>query len=143
MTDRGETGQRVLQPAAWPRPRGYANGIAATGETIFLAGQIGWDASGKFAEGLANQVGQALTNIVLLLAEAGAGPEHLVRLTWFVTDLRAYRDNLLTVGAAYRRVIGRHFPAMSVIGVAQLVEPVALVEIEATAVLPPWHAPKA
>jgi enamine deaminase RidA (YjgF/YER057c/UK114 family) len=143
MTDPGETGQRVLQPAAWPRPRGYANGIAATGETIFLAGQIGWDAGGKFTAGLANQVGQALSNIVTLLAETGAEPQHLVRLTWFVTDLRAYRENQLTIGAAYRRVIGRHFPTMSVIGVSQLVEPEALVEIEATAVLPPWHGPKA
>jgi len=142
MTDRGETGQRVLQPASWARPRGYANGIAAGGETIFLAGQIGWDAEGRFAEGLANQVGQALTNIVTLLAEAGAEPQHLVRLTWFVIDLRAYRENQLTVGAAYRRVIGRHFPAMSVIGVSELVEQAALVEIEATAVLPPWHGQK-
>jgi enamine deaminase RidA (YjgF/YER057c/UK114 family) len=142
MTDRGETGQRVLQPASWARPRGYANGIAAVGETIFLAGQIGWDAEGRFAEGLANQVGQALTNIVTLLAEAGAEPQHLVRLTWFVIDLRAYRENQLTVGAAYRRVIGRHFPAMSVIGVSELVEQAALVEIEATAVLPPWHGQK-
>jgi enamine deaminase RidA (YjgF/YER057c/UK114 family) len=140
MSDRGETGQRVLQPASWPRPRGYANGIVAAGETIFLAGQIGWDAGGKFAEGLANQVGQALTNIVTLLAEAGGEPQHLVRLTWFVTDLRAYRENQSTIGAAYRRVIGKHFPAMSVIGVSQLVEHAALVEIEATAVLPAWHA---
>lgn len=137
MSDPNATGQRVLQPASWPRPRGYANGVAAAGETIFLAGQIGWDAEGKFAEGLANQVGQALTNIVTLLAEAGAGPEHLVRLTWFVTDLLAYRDNQMTIGSAYRRVIGKHFPAMSVIGVSQLVEPAALVEIEATAMLSP------
>jgi enamine deaminase RidA (YjgF/YER057c/UK114 family) len=143
MNDRGQTGHRMLQPASWPRPRGYTNGVAATGETIFLAGQIGWDAAGKFAEGLANQVGQALTNIVTLLGEADAGPEHLVRLTWFVTDLHAYRESQLTIGAAYRRVIGRHFPAMSVIGVSQLVEPAALVEIEATAVLPPWHGHKA
>jgi enamine deaminase RidA (YjgF/YER057c/UK114 family) len=140
MSERGETGQRVLQPASWPRPRGYANGIVADGETIFLAGQIGWDSEGKFADDLANQVGQALTNIVTLLAEAGAGPEHLVRLTWYVTDLRAYRENQVTIGAAYRRVIGRHFPAMSVIGVSQLVEQAALVEIEATAVLPPRQA---
>ena len=133
----------MLQPALWARPRGYANGIVAAGETIFLAGQIGWDAEGRFAEGLANQVGQALTNIVTLLAEAGAEPQHLVRLTWFVTDLRAYRENQATIGSAYRRVISKHFPAMSVIGVSQLVEQAALVEIEATAVLPPWHARKA
>jgi enamine deaminase RidA (YjgF/YER057c/UK114 family) len=139
MSDRGETGQRILQPASWPRPRGYSNGISAAGETIFLAGQIGWDAGGKFAEGLANQVGQALTNIVILLAEAGAEPRHLVRLTWFVTDLSAYRENQLTIGTAYRRVIGKHFPTMSVIGVSQLVEQAALVEIEATAVLPHWQ----
>jgi enamine deaminase RidA (YjgF/YER057c/UK114 family) len=140
MNDQGETGQRVLQPASWARPRGYANGIAATGEFIALAGQVGWDAEGRFAEGLAAQVGQALTNIVTLLSEAGAGPQHLVRLTWYVTDLRAYRENQMAIGEAYRRVIGRHFPAMSVIGVSQLVEQAALVEIEATAVLPPGRA---
>jgi enamine deaminase RidA (YjgF/YER057c/UK114 family) len=140
MTDRNEAGQRVLQPASWARPRGYANGIVAGGTTVFLAGQVGWDAHGHFADGLADQVGQALTNIVTLLAEAGAEPRNLVRLTWYLTDLRAYRDNQTAIGAAYRRVIGRHFPAMSAIGVAQLVEPAALVEIEATAVLPPSHA---
>jgi enamine deaminase RidA (YjgF/YER057c/UK114 family) len=107
----------------------------AVGETVFLAGQIGWDAQGHFADGMADQVGQALMNIVTLLAEARAQPQHLVRLTWFVTDLRAYRENQGAIGVAYRRVIGRHFPSMSVIGVAQLVEPDALVEIEATAVL--------
>jgi enamine deaminase RidA (YjgF/YER057c/UK114 family) len=143
MSGRNDTGQRVLQPPSWGRPRGYANGIVAAGETIFLAGQIGWDAQGRFAEGLANQAGQALSNIASLLAEAGAEPRHLVRLTWFVTDLRAYRESQMTIGAAYRRVIGRHFPTMSVIGVSQLVEPEALVEIEATAVLPPWHPPAA
>ena len=143
MSERSETGQRILQPPSWGRPRGYANGIAVAGETVFLAGQIGWDAHGHFAEGLADQVGQALANIVTLLAEAGAEPRHLVRLTWFVTDLRAYRASLTPIGAAYRRVIGKHFPTMSVIGVSQLVEPEALVEIEATAVLPPRHAPEA
>jgi enamine deaminase RidA (YjgF/YER057c/UK114 family) len=135
MTDSNETGHRVLQPSTWPRPRGYANGIVAGGETVFLAGQIGWDEHGNFAEGLASQVGQALTNIVTLLAQTGAEPRHLVRLTWFVTDLRAYRENQAAIGAAYRRVIGKHFPTMSVIGVSELVEPAALVEIEATAVV--------
>jgi enamine deaminase RidA (YjgF/YER057c/UK114 family) len=139
MSDRNATDRRVLQPASWARPRGYANGIVAGGDIIFLAGQIGWDAEGCFAEGLAGQIGQALTNIVTLLAEAGAEPQHLVRLTWFVTDLSAYRENQLTIGAAYRRVIGKHFPTMSVIGVSQLVEQQALVEIEATAVLPRSH----
>ena len=131
---------RVLQPPSWGRPRGYANGIVTRGETIFLAGQIGWDAQGRFAEGLANQVGQAVANIVTLLAQAGAEPRHLVRLTWFVTDLEAYRENQTEIGIAYRQAIGRHFPTMSVIGVSRLVEPEALVEIEATAVLPDGHA---
>src|SRR5271163_3474382 len=133
MTDQNETGQRVLQPESWARPRGYANGIVAGGDTIFLAGQVGWDAQGHFADGMAGQVDQALTNIVTLLAEAGAEPQHLVRLTWYVTDLRAYREDQVAIGTAYRRIIGKHFPTMSVIGVLQLVEPAALVEIEATA----------
>ena len=135
MSDQNEIGQRVLQPASWPRPRGYANGIVAGGESIFLAGQVGWDAQGRFADGMAGQVDQALTNIVTLLTEAGAAPRHLVRLTWYVTDLRAYRENQMAIGTAYRRIIGKHFPTMSVIGVSQLVEPAALVEIEATAVM--------
>jgi enamine deaminase RidA (YjgF/YER057c/UK114 family) len=128
--------QRILQPSSWPRPRGYANGIAAAGETIFLAGQIGWDAERRFAEGLALQIRQALDNIVTLLAEAGAGPQHIVRLTWYVTDLQAYRTSLSDIGAVYRSVMGRHFPTMSVIGISELVEQQALVEIEATAVVP-------
>ena len=141
MSDHIETGQRILQPPSWPRPRGYANGIVAAGDTIFLAGQVGWDPQGRFPDGLANQVGQALANIVTLLAQAGAGPQHLVRLTWYVTDLQVYREDLAPIGSAYRETIGKHFPAMSVIGVSQLVEPNALVEIEATAVLPHSAAP--
>jgi enamine deaminase RidA (YjgF/YER057c/UK114 family) len=136
MSGSTASGQRILQPASWSRPRGYANGIAAAGETIFLAGQIGWDAEGHFADGLAAQVKQALANIVTLLAEAGARPQHVVRLTWFVTDLQAYRASLSEIGTAYRAVMGRQFPTMSVIGVSELVEQQALVEIEATAVLP-------
>ncbi|HET6239890.1 MAG TPA: RidA family protein [Acetobacteraceae bacterium] len=139
MSDQNEIGQRVLQPASWPRPRGYANGIVAGGESIFLAGQVGWDAQGRFADGMAGQVDQALTNIVTLLTEAGAAPRHLVRLTWYVTDLRAYREDQIAIGTAYRRIIGKHFPTMSVIGVLQLVEPAALVEIEATAVMQSWR----
>ena len=126
---------QVLQPAGWPRPRGYANGIAAEGRLVALAGQIGWDAQGRMAEGLAAQIGQALANVVTLLREAGAGPEHLLRLTWYVTDMRAWREQQPAIGAAYREAMGKHFPAMSVIGVSQLVEPEALVEIEAIAVL--------
>lgn len=137
MNQRNESGQRVLQPAGWPSPRGFANGIAAVGEAIFLAGQVGCDAEGRFANGFAAQAEQALMNIATLLAEAGAEPRHLTRLTWFVTDLNAYRDARPEVGAAYRRVIGKHFPAMSVIGVSQLVDDGAMVEIEASAMLPP------
>ncbi len=127
--------QRILQPAGWPRPQGYANAIMADGTAIVLAGQIGWDAQGRMADGLPAQIAQALANIVALLAEAGAEPRHLVRLTWFVTDMRAWREQQPAIGAAYRAAIGKHFPTMSVIGVSQLVEPEALVEIEATAVL--------
>lgn len=125
---------RVLQPADWPRPSGYANGIAAQGETIFLGGQIGWDASGCFADGLPAQVEQALRNIVAVLAEARAEPRDIVRLVWYVTDMESYRGNLKPIGSAYRRVLGRHFPVMSVVEVKGLVERDALVEIEATAV---------
>jgi enamine deaminase RidA (YjgF/YER057c/UK114 family) len=127
----------VLQPTDWPRPRGYANGIMAEGRFIFLAGQVGCDATGRFASGLAAQVGQALSNIAALLAEAASRPEHIVRLTWWVTDMSAYRAQQAAIGEAYRAALGRHFPAMSVIGVAELVSPEALVEIEATAMLPP------
>jgi enamine deaminase RidA (YjgF/YER057c/UK114 family) len=126
----------ILQPAAWPRPAGYSNGIVADGHTIFLAGQIGWDAAtGRVAAGIAEQVEQALHNIVLLLTEARAQPDDIVRLTWFVTDMEQYRQNAKAIGQGYRRVMGRHFPTMSVIGVSCLVERDALVEIEATAML--------
>ena len=129
------TGRRILQPTGWPRPSGYSNGIVADGRTIVLAGQIGWDPiSGCLAEGLAAQVEQALRNIVALLAEAGAKSTDIARLTWFVTDMKQYRQNAKSIGEGYRRVIGRHFPTMSVIGVSCLVEREALVEIEATAV---------
>jgi len=143
VTDDTGLAYRVLQPAAWPRPRGYANGVMASGTMIVLAGQIGWDEQGRFADGMAGQVEQALRNIVRLLAEAEAAPQNIVRMTWFVTDMPAYRDSQAAIGAAYRRVIGKHFPAMSVIGVSQLVESEALVEIEATAVLPPRRGTKA
>jgi enamine deaminase RidA (YjgF/YER057c/UK114 family) len=129
------TGRRILQPAGWPRPSGYSNGIVADGPTIVLAGQIGWDPiSGCLVDGLSAQVEQALRNIVALLAEAGARSTDIVRLTWFVTDMEQYRQNAKSIGEGYRRVMGRHFPTMSVIGVSCLVEREALVEIEATAV---------
>ena len=127
---------RRLQPPGWPEPRGYANGIAASGELIFVGGQIGWDETGAFPhEDMAGQVGQALRNIVAVLAEAGAGPEHVVRLTWYVTSRAEYLDSQKAIGAAYRAVMGRHFPVMAVVEVTALVEADAKVEIEATAVL--------
>ena len=129
---------RVLQPAGWPRPSGYSNGMVANGPTVFLAGQIGRDAmTGRFAEGMAAQVEQTLRNIVSILAEAGAEPTAIVRLTWFMTDMTLYRKEMQAIGLGYRRIMGKHFPAMSVIGVHCLVEQHALVEIEATAVLGP------
>lgn len=128
---------RALQPPGWPRPRGYANGIEARGRLVFVAGQIGWDETGAFpSEDLAAQVRQTLANVLAVLAEAGAGAEHVVRLTWYVTDRDEYAASLKEVGAAYREVMGRHFPAMAVVAVAGLVEPAAKVEIEATAVVP-------
>jgi len=127
---------RILQPPGWARPRGYANGIAAEGRQVFVAGQIGWDAEQKFvSDDFAAQSRQALANIRAVLAEAGAKPEHLVRLTWYVTSRDEYNAALTEIGAAWRELIGRHYPAMSVVVVAGLLEPRAKVEIEATAVV--------
>lgn len=126
-----------LHPADWKPAKGYANGIVADGRTVYLGGQVGWNADQEFeTHDFTGQVEQALRNIVSILEEAGAGPEHLVRLTWFVLDKQEYLDSLKGLGAAYRKVIGRHFPAMSLVQVAGLVEDGARVEIEATAVLP-------
>ncbi len=128
--------RRILQPPHWPAPRGYANGIAAEGRMVFVAGQVGWDAEGRFpGSDLVAQTRQALANILAVLAEAGAGPEHLVRLTWYVTDIEAYRQSRRALGEVYRETIGRYFPAMTLVAVDALVEPEALVEIEATAVV--------
>jgi enamine deaminase RidA (YjgF/YER057c/UK114 family) len=128
---------QLLQPAGWPRPKGYANGVVARGRQVYLAGQIGWDETGRFPDqSLAGQVRQALQNIVVLLTEAGAGPEHLVRLTWYVSSRDEYLTQLADIGAAYRSVLGKNFPAMSVVQVTALVEAAAKVEIEATAVIP-------
>lgn len=128
--------RQVLQPKGWKPPSGYANGIVATGPTIFVGGQIGWNAEQVFeSDDFVEQVRQALQNIVAVLAEAGAGPQHIVRLTWYVTDKRDYLAEPKALGAAYRSVLGRHFPAMSVVEVKGLVEDRAKVEIEATAVL--------
>jgi enamine deaminase RidA (YjgF/YER057c/UK114 family) len=126
-----------LQPPGWAAPKGYSNGVSATGRQIYLAGQIGWNESQQLVSTrFAVQVRQALQNIVVLLAQAGGRPEHLVRLTWFVTNLDEYRAEVKEIGAAYRDVIGRHYPPMSVVQVVALVEQGAKVEIEATAVLP-------
>ncbi len=132
-----EHGLRTLQPAGWAMPRGYANGIAGRGTTIFVAGQIGWNARGEFeTDGFAGQVRQALGNIVAVLAAAGARPEHLARMTWYVVDKQEYLATLAEVGQAYRDVIGPYYPAMTLVEVSALVEDRARVEIEATALLP-------
>jgi enamine deaminase RidA (YjgF/YER057c/UK114 family) len=128
---------KALNPPGWPRPKGYANGVSARGRTIVTAGVIGWNAEEKIErDDLAGQFRQVLANILDILAEDGAGPEHLVRMTWYVTDLAEYRASLKEIGAAYRDLIGRHYPAMAVVGVTGLVEPRAKVEIEAMAVVP-------
>lgn len=127
---------QVLQPAGWPRPKGYANGMAAEGRQVFVAGQVGWNEQQQFPETLAEQVRQALQNIVAVLSEAGAHSEHLVRLTWYITSRDEYQSQLAQIGEAYREVLGRHFPAMAVVQVVALMEPEAKVEIEATAVIP-------
>jgi enamine deaminase RidA (YjgF/YER057c/UK114 family) len=129
-------GATALLPAGWPTPKGYANGIKARGELVFVAGQIGWDTHGRFAPGFIAQVRKALQNIIAVLATAGAGPEHVVRLTWYVIDMAEYRESLTALGTAYRDVMGRNFPTMTLVEVKSLAEPEALVEIEATAVVP-------
>ena len=126
-----------LQPKNWLPPKGYSNGVVAEGRQVFVAGQIGWSARGELvSDDFVAQAERALANIVQVLAEAGGEPRHLTRLTWFVTDKPAYVARQKEIGEAYRRVIGRHFPAMSLIVVAGLLELGAKVEIEATAVIP-------
>ncbi len=127
---------KVLQPSAWPRPSGYSNGISARGRTIFTAGVVGWDEQQRFPSAdLVAQFAQALRNVMLVLAEDGAGPEHVVRLTVYVTDMATYRSSLGDMGALWREIMGRNFPAMALVEVNSLVEPAALVEIQATAVV--------
>jgi enamine deaminase RidA (YjgF/YER057c/UK114 family) len=127
---------QVLQPAHWPRPKGYANGMVAAGRQVFVAGQVGWDEQQQFPNTLAVQVRQALKNIVTVLREADAQPEHIVRLTWYVTSRDEYHAELQQIGEAYRDIMGRHFPTMAVVQVVALMEAKAKVEIEATAVVP-------
>ncbi len=127
---------KILQPPGWPRPKGYANGISARGRLVFTAGVVGWDAQERFAsDTLAGQFEQALRNILAILAEDGAGPGHIVRMTCYVTDIDAYRASLADIGRAWKAVIGAHYPAMALVAVSGLVEPRALVEIEAIAVM--------
>ena len=127
----------ILQPAGWARPKGYANGVAAEGKFVFVGGQIGWTGQSRFeARDLVGQVRQTLQNVVDVLAEAGAKPEHIVSMTWYLTDKKDYLANLAGIGKAYRDVIGRHFPAMAVVEVTALVEDDAKVEIQAMAVVP-------
>jgi enamine deaminase RidA (YjgF/YER057c/UK114 family) len=127
----------VLHPKSWKATPGYSNGIAARGRMVFTGGIIGWNADQEFeSDDFTVQCETALRNIVAVLAEAGAGPEHLVRLTWYVTDKHEYLNNLKGLGAAYKAVIGRHYPAMALVQVVALVEDRAKVEIEATAVIP-------
>jgi enamine deaminase RidA (YjgF/YER057c/UK114 family) len=124
-----------LLPDGWPRPSGYSNGILARGTQVFVAGMIGWNEDGEFPSGFVGQLRQTLENTIAVLAEAGAGPEHVVRMTWYVKDLDSYRDNLQEAGAMYREIMGKNFPAMAVVGVSDLVESEALLEIESTAVI--------
>jgi enamine deaminase RidA (YjgF/YER057c/UK114 family) len=133
----GDSPHQTLHPSHWKPAIGYANGMAAEGRIVFTGGIIGWNAQCEFeTDDFAGQVEQALRNIVEVLAEAGARPEHLVRLTWYVTDKREYLGALKDIGRAYRATIGRHFPAMALVQVVALVEDRAKVEIEATAVIP-------
>ncbi len=128
---------QVLQPPGWKRPKGYSNGIIASGRTVFVAGQVGWDEQEVFrTDDLVGQVRQALTNIVAILAAGGARPEHIVRMNWFLADAAEYNARLAEIGEVYRELIGRHFPVMMALQVAGFVEHGAKVEIEVTAMLP-------
>jgi len=128
---------KILQLPGWPKPKGYSNGIVAKGRLVFVAGQVGWNAQEKFeTSDLAGQARQALKNIVAILAEAGAGPEHICRMDWFLGDVKEYNASLKELGAAYREVIGKHYPVMTAVQVGGFVETGAKLEIEVTAVLP-------
>jgi len=128
---------KFLQPGGWARPSGYANGVAVSGRAVYVSGMIGWDAQGVFhTDDFAQQVRQALLNIVAVLAEGGAGPEHIVRMVWYIMDKQEYLAAQTAIGQIYREVIGRHFPTMTVVQVAALLEDRARVEIEVTAIVP-------
>ena len=128
---------QILQPPGWPKPKGYSNGVVAEGRQVYVAGQIGWDETETVvSDDFAAQVRQALLNTVLILSEADAEPQHIVRMTWYVTDKQQYLNSLREIGSAYRQIIGKHYPAMAVVQVTALVEDRAKVEIETTAVVP-------
>lgn len=128
---------QILQPPGWARPRGYSNGIAATGRMVFVSGMVGWDAECQFqTDDFAGQVKQALENVLAVLAEAGGGPEHIARMTWYVVDKDEYVSAYKAIGQIYRELIGNHYPAMTAVEVSGLLEPRARVEIEVTAVVP-------
>jgi enamine deaminase RidA (YjgF/YER057c/UK114 family) len=127
---------KALVPPAWPKPIGYSNGMTAKGRVIVTAGLVGWDQMGNFPDGFVAQARQLFTNMLAVLAEGGAGAEHLVRLTWYVVDLDEYRASARELGRVYREIIGQHYPAMAVVQVAGLLEKKARLEVEATAVVP-------
>ena len=128
---------RILQPAGWPRPKGYANGVEASGRLVIVGGQIGWDETETFqSDDFVDQVRQTLKNTLAVLAEAGAGPEHVVRMTWYITDRNEYLARGREIGAVYRELMGKNFPAMAMVQVVALMESRAKVEIETTAVVP-------
>jgi len=131
-----ENGPVPVQPESWPQPKGYSNGMMARGTLLLTGGLVGWDKDGKFPQGFVAQVRQTLENIIAVLEAGGASPAHIMRMTWYVTDMDAYRTSLREIGAAYRDTIGRHFPAMALVQVVSLVEPDALVEIETSAMIP-------
>ena len=131
-----EAGVRALQPSGWPMPKGYANGMTAEGRLVVTGGVIGWDVHGHLPADFVAQVRQTLRNIAAILAEGGARPEHLVRLTWYVVDMDEYLASLKVLGQTYREIFGAHYPAMALVQVVRLVEKAAKVEIEATAVVP-------
>jgi enamine deaminase RidA (YjgF/YER057c/UK114 family) len=128
----------ILQPEGWPRPSGYSNGVLAEGRQVFIAGQVGWNpSSGRFeSASLVEQAAQALRNVLAVLAQAGGRPEHIARMTWYLTSRAEYLEHLEQIGAAYRQVMGKHFPAMTAVEVSALIEAQAKIEIEATAVIP-------
>ncbi|MBB4039719.1 enamine deaminase RidA (YjgF/YER057c/UK114 family) [Microvirga flocculans] len=131
-----DDGPEVLNPKHWPVPKGYANGMMAEGRIVVTGGIVGWDETGAFADGFVAQARQVLENIRTILAEGGAEPRHLVRLTWYVVDMDEYLANLRELGRAYREVLGTHYPAMALVQVVRLVEKAARLEVEATAVVP-------